>query len=122
VGVDVIRHPTGLHIEPICIYTVTMTTFHIGMRAVFALVLVLGLYTGLMALLAWFGPERYLEMDRSLLPWWLRISMDGLSDDAVIRRARTTYLIYALLLLGTTLCIGLLFLGPVVGAVLRNAY
>ncbi len=99
-----------------------MTTFHIGMRAVFALVLVLGLYTGLMALLAWFGPERYLEMDRNLLPMWLRISMDGLSDDAVIRRARTTYLIYALLLLGTTLCIGLLFLGPVVGAVLRNAY
>ncbi len=88
--VDVIhRSPTfPLHTQPICIYTVTMTTFHIGMRAVFALVLVLGLYTGLMALLAWFGPERYLEMDRSLLPLWLRISMDGLSDDAVIRRAR----------------------------------
>jgi hypothetical protein len=99
-----------------------MLPIPICLGAFFLLLLIVGLYAGLMALLAWFGPARYLEMDRNLLPVWLRISMDALSDETVIRRARTTYLIYALLLLGVTLCITLIILGPVIGAYLRRSY
>jgi hypothetical protein len=94
----------------------------VGITVLFVAVLLAVLYAGLMALLAWFGPARYLELDRNLLPVWLRISMDALSDETVSRRARTTYLIYTLLLLSAALCIALTILGPAIGAFLRRGY
>jgi hypothetical protein len=97
-----------------------MNVFPICLGAFFLLLLVVGLYAGLLSLLAWVSPARFLELDRMLRPSFLRLTSADLPDEKAITRGRSVYLVFFLITMSIILCIALTILGPAIGAFLMQ--